>query len=81
MERTIVKLVCVSKKQSGYGTKDKLNHSIEFAVPYENNGIFYQMSGGTTLTLNTVNQEAAAIFEVGEFYEMALQKADAVTGN
>lgn len=69
MERTIIEVKCNSKKETLYneslGTK---NTQIELTVPYSPDSIFYQMSGGTFMTLNTVNQEAADMFKIGGKY-------------
>lgn len=75
MDSTIVKVRCVSKKQINEydpSQNQPLQHEIEFRVPYDSNGIFYKMSGGTNPTLRTINQEAAAMFEIGKDYKLTL---------
>ena len=76
MDSTIVKVRCTSKKQiNGYGegaNKQPTQHEIEFEVPYDQNSIFHKLSGGTNPTLRTINQEAAAMFEIGKDYALTL---------
>lgn len=70
---TIVKVKCHSKKETlNYDSKKPVSTAIELAVPYDQNSIFYQMSGGTTLVLNTVNQEAADMFQLGNDYDLVI---------
>ena len=75
MTNTIVEVDCVSKKHGHqWGFKENpLEHEIEFAVPTDQNNIFFKMSGGTNFTLKTINQEAAAMFVVGSKYRMTLE--------
>lgn len=75
---TKVKCKCISKKQSqNYDPKNPVSHAIELAVPYDQNSIYYQMSGGTNLTLNTVNEQAAAMFSIGGEYDIVISPAEA----
>lgn len=70
---TIVKVKCHSKKEiMNYDSNKPVSTAIELAVPYDQNSIFYQMSGGTTLVLNTVNQEAADMFQLGKDYDLVI---------
>ena len=70
---TIVKVKCNSKKEVlNYDPKKPISTSIELIVPYDQNSIFYQMSGGTNLVLNTVNKEAADMFELGKDYDIVI---------
>ena len=80
MKKAIVKVRCVSKKETLNGSKDSPSAvQIDFYVPYENNSIWYQMSGGTTLTLNTINKEAADMFSLGEDYSLEIYPAEGKT--
>lgn len=73
IQSTIVKVACVSKKQArNYAPEHPIAHQIELEVPYDQNSIYYKMSGGTNLTLNTVNSEAAAMFEIGKTYDLVI---------
>ncbi len=74
---TIVKTKCVSKKESvNYYPQKPIVTAIELQVPYDQNSIYYQLSGGTALTLNTVNQEAANMFKLGESYDIVISPSE-----
>lgn len=70
---TIVKLKCVSKKET---VNHDLNHpkatAIELEVPYSQTSVFWKMSGGTNMVLNTVNQQAADMFQIGNDYDIVI---------
>lgn len=73
-ESTIVKAVCISKKESKhYDKENPINTSIELQVPYDPKSIYWAMSGGTNIVLNTVNKEAADMFKIGESYDVVIQ--------
>jgi hypothetical protein len=73
MNSTIVKVKCTSKKESiNYDPAKPVSTGIELQVPYDQNSVFYQLSGGTTMVLNTVNQEAADMFKLGEDYDIVI---------
>ena len=73
MNKTIVQCECVSKKESkSHRVENPINTAIELEVSYNPDSIFYQMSGGTNITLNTVNKAAANMFIIGETYEIAI---------
>lgn len=68
---TLVQMKCVSKKESiNYNPEFPKSYAIELEVPYDQNSIFWKMSGGTNIVLNTVNQAAADQFEIGKFFEL-----------
>jgi hypothetical protein len=70
---TKVKVKCISKKESqNYNKENPITTAIELQVPYDQSSVYYQMSGGTALTLNTVNQEAADMFEIGKDYDVVI---------
>ena len=70
---TIVVAKCISKKESeNYNTKHPITTVIELEVPYDQNSIYWKMSGGTNLELNTVNQAAANMFELGKYYDIVI---------
>jgi hypothetical protein len=70
---TIVKVKCVSKKESeSYDATHPVRTTIELEVPYEPTSVYHKMSGGTNLELNTVNQVAADMFKLGEFYDVTI---------
>jgi hypothetical protein len=59
--------------------KPNVNTGIEMRTVYTNdkndpNFIFSALSGGTVFNLNTINQEAANQFELGEVYECVFTK-------
>ncbi len=68
-----VKAKCNSKKESrNYEPSRPISTAIELMVPYDQNSVFYQLSGGTSMILNTVNQEAADMFKLGEEYDIKI---------
>lgn len=68
---TKVKCTCLSKKESQNWDKNyPITTAIELGVPYDQSSIYYQLSGGTCLVLNTCNQEVANMFKLGESYEL-----------
>ena len=68
---TVVQVKCVSKKQkNNYNEELPISHEIELEVPYDQQSIFWKMSGGTNITLNTVNQAAADMFIIGKTFEI-----------
>ena len=70
---TIVKCKCVSKKESvNYYKEHPVSTAIELQVPYDPTSIYYQLSGGTNILLNTVNQEAADGFKIGSGYDVVI---------
>jgi len=71
--QTKVKCKCISKKESASYNKERpIQTEIELQVPYDQNSIYFQLSGGTALKLNTVNQEAADMFEIGKDYDVLI---------
>ena len=78
MEQTKVVCTCVSKKETKqYGqTNNPLNTEIGLQPPYDTSNIYYQLSGGTVFTLNTINQTAADMFEVGKNYEVLISPTE-----
>lgn len=64
---------CTSKKESvNWDEKNPVSTAIELTVPYDQSSIYYQLSGGTALTLNTVNKSAADMFELGKDYDLLI---------
>ena len=77
MNKTLVKVKCVSKKEStNYDPLKPVSTAIELSVPYDQKSIFYQMSGGTFMTLNTVNQEAADMFVLNGEYDILISPSE-----
>jgi hypothetical protein len=58
-----------------YNKEKPVQTEIELAVPYDQNSIFYQLSGGTAMKLITVNQAAADMFKLGKFFDLTLSPA------
>lgn len=74
LKSTVVELTVVSKKQKfQYSAENPTAHEIELEVPYAQTNIFWKLSGGTNMTLNTINQDAAAMFILGETVEMTIK--------
>ena len=71
----LIEMTCDNKKttESAYSTgKDIVSTkttSIELNIPHDSSNVFYRLSGGTVLNLNTVNEEAAAMFTPGKKYK------------
>ncbi len=73
MTSTKVKCECISKKESkNYNPEHPIVTVIELQVPYDQNSIYFQMSGGTNFSLNTVNQSAADMFKIGSSYDILI---------
>ncbi|MCO6367855.1 hypothetical protein GBO34_00820 [Roseivirga pacifica] len=64
---------CVSKKESeNYDQENPVRTEIELEVPYDQNSIYFKLSGGSNFCLNTVNKSAADMFEIGKNYEVLI---------
>lgn len=73
MTSTIVKCKCVSKKESqNYNTEHPIATAIELEVPYDQTSIYWKLSGGTNMTLNTINKDAADMFILGNSYDLVI---------
>jgi len=74
MKSTVVELTVASvkKSQNLYNKEHPYRFEIEVDVPYDTKSIFYQMSGGTKLILNTINEKAAELFEIGGVMVMTI---------
>lgn len=69
--QTKVKVKCLSKKESlSYSKENPIATAIELEVPYDQSSIYWKLSGGTNLTLNTVNKAAADMFVLGNEYDI-----------
>lgn len=74
---TKVKVKCISKKESAsYNLEKPITTAIELQVPYDQSSIYYQLSGGTALTLNTINKEAADMFKIGSEYDVVISPSE-----
>lgn len=70
---TKVKVKCASKKESmNYNKEFPIATAIELEVPYDQTSIYWKLSGGTNLTLNTVNKDAADMFKIGSEYDIVI---------
>jgi hypothetical protein len=70
---TVVEVECISKKHSkNWDTKNPISYNIELSVPYDQNSIYYQLSGGTGINLNTINKDAADMFNLGDKYKIEI---------
>jgi hypothetical protein len=73
MTSTKVKCACVSKKEIKSGNKENpIQTAIELEVPYDRDSVYFRLSGGTSVLLNTINQEAADLFKIGESYDLVI---------
>jgi hypothetical protein len=73
---TKVKVTCVSKKESkNWDMQNPIATAVELEVPYDQKSIYWKISGGTNLTLNTVNKEAADMFVIGNEYDIVISPA------
>lgn len=71
---TRVKCQCASKKETkNWDDKNPIATEIELEVPYDQNSIFYKLSGGTNMTLRTVNKAAADMFVIGKDYQLIIE--------
>lgn len=76
VEATIVEATCISKKESqSYNKDNPTQTAIELAIPYDQRNIYYQLSGGTTINLNTINKEAADMFKIGGKYKIVISES------
>lgn len=77
---TVVQMQCESKKElNQYSEKDKdgnlkMRYEIGFHVPYGDGSIWYELSGGTTMVLRTINKEVAGMFIPGKNYKMDISQ-------
>ena len=72
---------CVSKKESANTYQDDPKEHpkafvIELQVPYDPKSVYYAMSGGTNLFLNTINQDAAEMFQIGGDYDILISPSE-----
>lgn len=74
---TKVKVKCISKKESAnYDKENPIATAIELEVPYDQSSIYWKLSGGTNLTLNTVNKNAADMFVIGKDYDIMISPSE-----
>jgi hypothetical protein len=81
-----LKLRCIKKSIIEHFTKKAdgsqvLNTSIELYLAYSNdpknpNYPFSEMSGGSTFLLQTVNEDAANVFNIGKNYDIEITPAN-----
>jgi hypothetical protein len=77
MGSTKVKCKCISKKESAsYSKENPIQTAIELQVPYDQSSIYFQLSGGTSVLLNTVNQAAADMFVIGKDYDLVISPSE-----
>ena len=73
IKSTIVVARCVSKKESlNHDPEKPVATVIELEVSYDQNSVYWKLSGGTNMELNTVNKEAADMFELGKDYDIVI---------
>ena len=77
-KQIIIEMECESTKQgkpyaNGIGGTNR-QHEIDFNIPYAQNNVFYSLSGGTTLKLITVNEDAVSHVAAGKKYRMTIEE-------
>lgn len=74
---TKVKCTCTSKRQyRNYDPANPLGYEIELSIPYDQKSIYFQLSGGTSVKLCTINQAAADMFEVGGEFDIVISRSE-----
>lgn len=64
---------CISKKESvNWNQEHPVATAIELEVPYDQNSVYWKLSGGTNMVLNTINQAAADMFVLGGSYDIVI---------
>jgi hypothetical protein len=77
MQQTVIEMKVESTKQTDSYNKEKpIQHQIECNVPYGQDNVFFRLSGGTTLTLLTINDDAASIFKAGKNIRLTIEAID-----
>ena len=75
--QTKVVVKCISKKEFiNYDVNKPKGTEIELEVPYDQNSVYWKMSGGTNLVLRTVNQDAADMFILGGSYDILVSPTE-----
>lgn len=69
-------MTCVSKKEIQTHKGATPSHEIELEVPYNQESIYYKLSGGTNITLRTINPAAAEMFKLQGEYMMVISPVD-----
>lgn len=74
MTSTKIRVECASKKEAKNWNPDfPFSTTIELSIPYDQTSIYYQMTGVTgPIFLNTINQNAADMFTIGNFYDIVI---------
>jgi hypothetical protein len=74
MKQTIIEMTVDSTKQTAsYNVEHPTQHTIECNIPYGEENVFFRMSGGTTLTLLTINDDAAELFKAGKKIRITIE--------
>lgn len=74
---TLVECKVTSKKETmNYDKEYPIRTTIELEVPYEQNNVFYKLSGGSNFQLNTINQAAADMFKLGDTVEVRIKRKE-----
>lgn len=75
MQSTVVECTLISKKETqSYNTMQPIQTELVFQIPYNTKDIYFQQSGGTAISLLTINQEAADQFQVGDKVKVTISK-------
>lgn len=72
-----------TKKETGYPKKEggetvnKPQYELKFNVGYNQDDVYFQLSGGTQPILHTVNEEVANSMSVGKYYMITIAPIEA----
>jgi len=72
--KTQIEVKLKGKKITESYNKDRpIAYELEFEVPYDQNGIYYQLSGGTAPVFRTINQEVGESMVLGAKYMITIE--------
>lgn len=78
-KQIVIEMECETTKQGKLtknGETTSRQHEIDFNIPYAQGNVFYSLSGGTTLKLMTVNEDAVSEISAGKKYRMTIEEID-----
>lgn len=67
---------CDNIKRSTRGKDNTPTTEVEINIPYGSTDVYSRQSGGTTLKLVTVNEDAAAMFKVNGKYKVTIEPVE-----
>lgn len=67
MPTTRVQAQCSAvKKEKNWNEEHPVQYEITLDIPYDQASVYFRLSGGTSITLRTINEAAAEMFEPGK---------------